>query len=265
MKILFQILLCVLFLGFADFTYAFQGEGCGGGECKDCHNLSKEEAATLLKGIGGDIVDVKFSEIPSLWVVDVDRQGKVFPIYIDFSKQYLITGRIVKLATKENITQKRFIELNKIDVSLIPLDDAVVLGNPAARHRIIVFDDPECSFCRKLHGEMKKIIQSREDIVFYIKMFPLRIHPQAYDKAKAIVCEKSPRLLEDSLFGKEIPPPQCETDQVDKNIELGQKLSIKSTPTLIFPDGSIVPGYKSAEEMVKLLGADEQQQGKLQP
>jgi len=233
---------------------AFMGEGCGAGDCKDCHQLTKEEAAEILQGVAGKVIGVKFSEVPGLWVVDLDQEGKKIPIYLDFSKQFLISGRVVRLATKEDVTEKRFVALNKIDVAEIPLDDALVLGKPDAAHKIIVFDDPECSFCRKMQGEMAKVVEMRPDIVFYIKMFPLtNIHPKAYNKAKAIICEKSLKLLEESLAGKEIPPPQCETDQVEKNIDLGRKIFIKSTPTLIFPDGSVVPGYKSAERIIEFL------------
>jgi thiol:disulfide interchange protein DsbC len=248
------VIVFLLLFSWISSAGAFMGEGCGAGDCKDCHQLTREEAAEILQGVAGKVIGVKFSEVPGLWVVDLDQQGKKIPIYLDFSKQFLISGRVVRLATKEDVTQKRFMALNKVDVGQIPLNDALVLGKPEADHKIIVFDDPECSFCRKMQGEMEEVVEKRPDIVFYIKMFPLtNIHPKAYNKAKAIICEKSLKLLEESLAGKEIPPPQCETDQVDKNIALGRKIFVKSTPTLIFPDGSVVPGYKSAERIIEFL------------
>jgi len=254
MKLFLPSLALFLFLGLTNSAGAFQGEGCGAGDCKDCHQLTREEAAGILKGVAGKVLDVKFSEVPGLWVVDIDQKGKKIPIYLDFSKQFLITGRVVRLATREDVTQKRFMALNKVDVAQIPLDDAIVIGKPDAANKIIVFDDPECSYCLKLHGEMKKVVELRDDIAFFIKMFPLtNIHPKAYDKAKTIICEKSLKILEDSLAGKEIPPPKCETDQVDKNLELGRKIFVKSTPTLVFPDGSVVPGYKSADRIIEFL------------
>lgn len=252
MKLLVTVIL--LLVGWANSAGAFQGGGCGAGDCKDCHQLTREEAAEILQGVAGKVIDVKFSEVQGLWVVDLDQQGKKIPIYLDFSKQFLISGRVVRLATREDLTEKRFRALNKIDVAQISLNDALVVGKPDAANKIIVFDDPECTFCLKLQGEMKKVVDRRADIAFFIKMFPLtNIHPGAYAKAKTIICEKSLQLLEDSLAGKEIPPPQCETDQVDKNIELGRKIFVKSTPTLIFPDGSVVPGYKSAERIIEFL------------
>jgi thiol:disulfide interchange protein DsbC len=254
MKFFWSFVFLAFFLGLTTNVMAFTGEGCGAGECKDCHQLTREEAAGILKGVAGEVLDVKFSEVPGLWVVDIEQKGKKIPIYLDFSKQFLISGRVVKLATKEDVTQKRFLSLNKVDVAQIPLDDAIVIGKQDAARKIIVFDDPECSYCLKLHGEMKKVVELHDDIAFFIKMFPLvKIHPKAYDKAKTIICEKSLKILEDSLAGKEIPPPKCETDQVDKNLELGRKIFVKSTPTLVFPDGSVVPGYKSAERIIEFL------------
>jgi thiol:disulfide interchange protein DsbC len=101
---------------------------------------------------------------------------------------------------------------------------------------------------------MKKIIEERKDIVFYIKMLPLKtVHPEAYEKAKAIVCEKSLALLEDAFAGKPLPKPNCETTVVDENIRLAEKLSISNLPTLVFPDGRVIPGYKDAKTLLNLI------------
>jgi len=101
---------------------------------------------------------------------------------------------------------------------------------------------------------MKKIIDERKDIVFYMKMFPLKNHPDAYEKSKSIVCEKSLALLEDAFEKKPIPKPKCETSVVDKNIKLAEKLSITSVPSLVLPDGKIIPGYKDAKTLINLIG-----------
>jgi thiol:disulfide interchange protein DsbC len=101
---------------------------------------------------------------------------------------------------------------------------------------------------------MKKIIQERKDIAFYIKLFPLKSHPEAYEKSKAIVCEKSLALLEDAYEKKPLPKPKCETRAIDENIALTGKLGINSLPSLILPDGRVVRGYKDAETLKELIG-----------
>ncbi len=250
-------LICgLIFLGLllqVNSVWSMQEGGCGAGDCRDCHVLTKPEAQKLLSDFGGKVVDVKLGEVPGLWDVYLEREGQTIPLFVDFSKEYLITGKIIKLATREDVAYKAYINLNRVDAAAIPLDDAIVIGNPQAARKVIVFDDPECKFCKKLHPEMQQVVAKHKDIAFFIKMYPLKMHPKAYDKAKAIICAKSAKMLADSLKGREIPKPSCETDQVDKNIELAGKLGIKSTPTLIFPDGRVFPGFRDAEAIVKIL------------
>jgi len=97
---------------------------------------------------------------------------------------------------------------------------------------------------------MKKVIEKRKDIAFYIKLFPLPMHKDAYAKAKAIVCEKSLSLLEDAFAKKTLPAPKCETSVIDDNISLAQKLGISGTPAIIMPDGRLLPGYLEADALI---------------
>jgi thiol:disulfide interchange protein DsbC len=101
---------------------------------------------------------------------------------------------------------------------------------------------------------MKNVVEKRKDIAFFIIMFPLKMHPGAYEKAKAIVCEKSLTLLEDAFEKKELPKPKCETSVIDDNIKLGEKLGITGTPALIMPDGKVIPGYRKADAIIELVG-----------
>jgi len=102
---------------------------------------------------------------------------------------------------------------------------------------------------------MKKITEERKDIAFFIKFFPLKIHPAAYAKAKAILCEKSLALLEEAYSGKPMPQPKCETTAVDDSIKLAERLGLSSVPVLIFPDGRVMSGYKDAKTLLGLIGS----------
>jgi len=100
---------------------------------------------------------------------------------------------------------------------------------------------------------MKKVLEKRKDIAFYIILFPLPMHQDAARKSKAILCEKSLQLLEDAFEKKQIPDPKCNTTAVEDNIKLGQRLGVSGTPAVIFPDGTKVPGAMSAEDIIKKI------------
>lgn len=226
-------------------------------DCKKCHQISIEDATDIVKQVNPEIevLDIKLSQISGLWELVIKARGKRGIAYIDFSKQHIVTGSIIQVKSGSNITNYKLYELNKVDVSQIPLDDALVMGDPNAKYRAIVFDDPDCPLCRKLHQEMIKIQQERKDIVFFIKLLPLKSHPGAYKKAKAIVCDRSLRLLVRALDGKSIPEPSCETTEVDDTIDLAERMGITGTPTVILPDGGVESGIMNAEQLADLIVA----------
>jgi thiol:disulfide interchange protein DsbC len=217
--------------------------------------LTKDEALTLLKELAPDIniIEIRESVVDGLWEVGVESGGKKAIVYIDSSRKYMVQGSIFDLKAKSNLTQERFTEFNKVDISLIPLDDAIVMGDKDAANRVIIFTDPDCPYCEKLHQEVKKVLEKRKDIVFFIKMFPLKTHPGAYDKAKAIVCEKSSALLNDAFEKKSLPKPGCETTAIDENVKLGEKIGITGTPAIILQNGILIPGYKDADSLIAVI------------
>jgi thiol:disulfide interchange protein DsbC len=253
-KLSFIILLVIPLLGFI-FSHTAFGAMPAGHDCTQCHRITKDEASNLLKDIAPDIniLDIRPIPLKGLWEVAVEGKGQKMILYIDFSKKYLISGSLVDIKTKANLTQERFNEINKTDVSQIPLDDALVMGEKDAKFRIIVFTDPDCPYCEKLHQEIKKVIEKRKDIAFAIKMFPLPFHKGADVKAKAIVCEKSLALLDDAFAKKPLPAPKCETKAIEENIKLAEKLGIRGTPAIILPGGNIIPGYKDANALIDLV------------
>ncbi len=247
-KILMYAVIFSLILSFAGIAVAEENAMSG-------KMPTKAEAEEILKNLAPNlqILDIRESPVKGLWEIDLQSGGKKGLLYLDDARKHFIQGAIVDIKTKANLTQERFSEINKVDVSAIPLDDALVLGNKNAKYRVIVFSDPACPFCAKLHQEMKKVVEKKKDIVFFIKMFPLPMHKGAYEEAKAIVCEKSLALLEDAFAKKKIPAPKCTTTAIDDNIKLAEKLGITGTPALVLPNGIVSPGYKDADSLIKLI------------
>lgn len=243
-------------------------DGCGDGKCSDCHSLEQAEAERILSKGVDRVLKVEFAEVPGLWLIEVEKDKQRFPLYLDFSKKYLVAGNVIRLADGQNLTQQRMSKggpppaaaeppppPKKVDLTRIPLDDALLVGKATARKKVVVFTDPQCPFCKKLHDEMKEVVRLDPEIAFLIKLFPLKMHPNAYNIAKSVLCTKSLALLEASFAGAPVPPPGCETNKVDESLAVGEAIGIRSTPTLILPDGTLLPGYKKAGDLLKLLGS----------
>ncbi|MBZ0157424.1 MAG: hypothetical protein K8I29_14595 [Alphaproteobacteria bacterium] len=140
-----HFLVCAVLMGVllypAASPHAFPAKG---EDCSRCHTLKKEEATALLKEVipKAKVLDIRMSPTKTMWEVAVDT-GRKGIVYLDFTKRYLLLGPLVDLKNRKNLTEERLIDINRVDTSLIPLADALVLGRSDARHKVIVFDDPE--------------------------------------------------------------------------------------------------------------------------
>lgn len=99
---------------------------------------------------------------------------------------------------------------------------------------------------------MEQVLKQRKDIAFYFILVPFNIK-DAYWKSKSIICNKSFAMLADSFAKKELPPPDCGTNQIDANFKLAEVLGITGTPALISPDGRIHMGTMPAKELIDFI------------
>jgi thiol:disulfide interchange protein DsbC len=86
-------------------------------------------------------------------------------------------------------------------------------------------------------------------------LFPLPMHPGAYDKSRTVIETKSLELLDKAFEGKDIPKPTKESSKkvIDEIISFGKANGISGTPTMILPDGTIQVGIRDAEAMKKMV------------
>ena len=100
---------------------------------------------------------------------------------------------------------------------------------------------------------MEKVLKERKDVAFYILLFPLAMHKDAYWKSKSIVCNRSLKMLEDAFAKKEIPKPECDTKEIDANMKVAQALGITGTPALVLPDGRVHTGMMPAKQLIDFI------------
>ncbi|MDH3384308.1 MAG: DsbC family protein [Deltaproteobacteria bacterium] len=234
---------------------AYQKEAGPVKECAECHTLSPEEAGKILGNVVDNVVGVLPGPFPGTWEVDVLKGGKKYPLYLDYSGKYLFNGQVIRMSDKENLTGLRYIDLNRVDVSAIPLADAIVIGRSDAKKRVVVFDDPDCPWCKKLHGEIKNVVARDPEVAFYVMVYSRNNNPQSIEKARSIICGKkdSAKLLDDAFAGKKLPEAKCKTDAVEQNARIASGIGIQGTPAMVLPDGRLISGYMQADALHRLL------------
>ena len=213
--------------------------------------LTKEEAANIIKEVVRTefrILEVKEAPLAGFWEIAAEVGKENMIVYVDKSLRFIIHGQILDRQAKKNITLERLKALRRADVSSLPLENAIPMGE--GKRRLYVFTNPECFFCLQLHEELKKI----KNLQTYLFLFPLS--PTSYEKARSIWCAPDKiKALEEAYQGLELKSPPCNPQPIDKNVELGRRLFIDSTPTLILQNGKIVEGYSNADALQNLLNS----------
>jgi len=240
-------------------SFAMAKDGCGGA-CNVCHTLTEKDAGELLKGIGVKVKSVKEAPAKGLFELLVEKDNKQGIIFIDYGKKHLMQGMIVSLDTlqpvsahAQDLPQPK--QVTSVDVSKIPADKAVVMGNPKGSKKLYVFTDPDCPFCKKGHLELKKLAAIAPDVAIYVMLYPLAMHPAAYEKSRTVFETKSLELMDKAFDGKDVPKPAKESSKaaIDEIIKFANANGITGTPTMVMPDGKIEVGMRDAETLKRML------------
>lgn len=217
--------------------------------CTECHKLEKKDVEAIVKKVAptGTITEIKMSPVKGVWQIDVDAgEGKKGSLYLDFSKKFLMA----QIIPVESIGKQP--PARKVDVSKIPLDDAIVLGTTTAKKKVIVFTDPDCPYCRQLHESMKQVVAKHTDVSFALIMNPLPMHKDSPKKVQTILCTKSVAILDAAFSGKAVPEPAatCTAAAVERSVALARSLEFNGTPTLVRDDGMVLSGYLPEDKLM---------------
>jgi len=162
-------------------------------------------------------------------------------IYTDAAAKYIVVGSIYDTDTKTNLTEARARKLNRVALDKLPMDMAFKRVRGNGERKLIIFSDADCPFCHKLEQEMKGL----DNVTIYTFLFPIdQLHPAAAGKSKKIWCAPDKAVAWDKFFNTGAVPDNkgdC-GDPVARTQALGTSLHISATPTLIFADGTMIPG-----------------------
>jgi len=211
--------------------------------------LTNEEASPILKELIKTefrILEIREAPLEGFWevVTEIGQERIIF--YVHKNMRFVIHGQILDRQSKRNVTLDRLKDFRRIDTSALPLENAIPMGQ--GKRKLYIFTDPQCHFCFQLHEELKQI----KDLQTFLFLYPLT--PASYEKAKAIWCSQGKlKALEESYEGKELRSPSCDTSPIDKNVQLGKRLLVESTPTLLFQNGKMTEGYTTSDTLENLL------------
>ncbi|HTY03740.1 MAG TPA: DsbC family protein [Rhodocyclaceae bacterium] len=187
----------------------------------------------------------------ALGLYEVVVGGEIF--YTDDKANHILAGHLFELKTGKDLTQERLVKLSAIKFSDLPVENAIkiVKGNGGNGKRVIAtFEDPNCTYCKKLAHEL----QGLNDVTIYTFLYPI-LSQDSVEKSKAIWCasDRTKAWTDTMLTGNTPSGGKCDTAALDKVMTLAHKLRINGTPAIFLADGTRLPGYMPAAQLEQAI------------
>jgi thiol:disulfide interchange protein DsbC len=193
------------------------------------------------------IDEVRQTPMPGLFEVRVNG-AEIY--YTDAEANYLVQGNLIDTKQKRNLTEERIDKLTAVNFEALPFKDAFTIVRGNGKRRLAVFEDPNCGYCKRFEKDLQKI----NNVTIHLFLYPI-LSADSSEKSKNIWCAKDKSKAWLDWMTRDMTPAaaSCDNAAVTRNVELGRKYKITGTPTLIFVDGSRVPGAIGADEVEKNL------------
>lgn len=189
-----------------------------------------------------DVKVDKITKTDQAGLYEVVADGQI--LYSDEKASFFFVGNIFDGKTGANITGKRLI-------ANLPLDMAIKQVRGNGKNTLITFEDPNCGYCKRL----AKDVQTLKDTTIYTFLMPV-LGDDSVSKSAAIWCASDrAKSWNDWMVGgvkPANPKKECKAP-IEQLVSLGRGFQVSGTPTILFSDGTKVPGAVPVAEIEKKL------------
>ena len=158
--------------------------------------------------------------------------GSVFRLYVPYYLtdvnpgivQEMVEGLQKKQQEDKNKSIRKYVRESAAEM----IENAPVLGNRDAEKTIFVWTAASCGYCRRVHGELERVLAERDDVKVVVKNFSIHgvmsdAPARAMIAAKIQDADKAAKLV-DMIMTREYRPEEKINDQeklaaaIEKNV-----------------------------------------------
>ncbi|MFT5598801.1 MAG: thiol:disulfide interchange protein DsbC, partial [Chitinophagales bacterium] len=191
--------------------------------------------------------------IENIWQVKLKNKY----IYLSEDGRYAFTGDLIDLKSGQNLTEMSGRKIIVEQIESYSDDDLVVyLPEGKIKATLNIFTDTSCPYCRKLHKELPKLLESGIK-VRYLPYARGGKNGPGYETMKSVWCAKDRSAAMTDAKNEEtsgLPEGNCAAAQiVDAGYITGNQVGITGTPTFFKKNGEKIDGYVPYQRLIPML------------
>ncbi|MEM7357829.1 MAG: DsbC family protein [Pseudomonadota bacterium] len=188
---------------------------------------------------------------PVAGVYRLQVQGNYAFAYV--SGDYVLLGDMYNTKTQVNLGDEASAERMASMLKEVPTSKMIVFGPENPKRHITVFTDIDCGYCRRLHQEVPELTAAGVE-VRYLAFPRAGVGSNSHKKYVSVWCNDDQQTaLTSAKSGEEVAAASC-SNPIEETYNLGKQVGVRGTPTIIFDDGQVTPGYLPSAELIKRLG-----------
>ncbi|TVQ41932.1 MAG: DsbC family protein [Wenzhouxiangella sp.] len=203
-----------------------------------------------LSGLVPDMDQVSISETPIDGLMQVQVGSEV--LYMTSDGRYLVQGRVIDMETQTDLTDAAQSGMRREQLAKLDSSDFVSFGNADSEFEVLVFTDPDCGYCRRLHEQIADY--EAAGIKIHYLAFPRAGAGSAtHTKMVSVWCADDRQgAMDIAKAGGNPPRATCDNPVMDQ-YRMGQALGVTGTPSIMTFNGDIIPGYVPADRLRERL------------
>jgi thiol:disulfide interchange protein DsbC len=221
-------------------------------------DTASKAARDAVEALGPDIKVDSIQPAPMPGFYQVVASGRM--VYVSADGRYMLNGNLIDLKSKTDVSAAAWAATRKAALAKVPASQRLVFSPPNPKHTVTVFTDVDCGFCRQLHAHIDEY--NKQGIAVEYVFWPREgvkttggNDTPSYTKAVSVWCASDRKnAFNQAMKGADVKAATC-TNPVKDEFELGERLGVNGTPTVVTENGDVVGGYLTPAQLLKAVNA----------
>ncbi|MDQ0009891.1 thiol:disulfide interchange protein DsbC [Luteibacter jiangsuensis] len=223
-----------------------------------CAADDEKAARDAVEALGPGIKVDSIVPAPMPGFYQVIASGRM--VYVTSDGRYMINGNLVDLKAKTDLSAASWAALRKAELAKLPASQRLVYAPANPKHTVTVFTDVDCGFCRQLHAHIDEF--NKQGIAVEYVFWPREgvkttagNDTPSYTKAVSVWCSADRKNAFNEAMKGATPKAASCANPVKDEFELGERLGVNGTPTIVTENGDVVGGYVTPAQLLQALSA----------
>ena len=212
--------------------------------------VDKTIRAALAKFASKVVIDtIEPSPLPGFYQVIASGQL----VYVSADGKYMVNGDLVDIDQHKSLSDVAWARFRKAELAKVPQSERIVFAPPHPKATLTVFTDVNCGFCRELHEHIADFNKAGFAVEYLawpregVNTTAGRPTP-TYSEMVSVWCAADRKAAFTEAKQGHAPKALTCTNPVKDEFELGVRLGVTGTPTIITQDGRVLGGYITAQQ-----------------